>query len=422
MKVLLIHEHGRAHGAGAVVAMYRLHTALLKAGVESIIACRKVGLKSPDILELPRSDRLENLLGTLSWRIGLNDVHCVSSFKIKRFQPFLDADVVNIHGWHTNFFNYLALPGLAARKPLIGTMHDMWNITGHCAISLDCQRWKTGCGHCPYPEAFPPIGRDATALEWKLKSWTYRRSNMTFVAPSGWLLNLARQSMLKDHDLRQISNPVDHEVYQSLDKRDCRSKLGLPQDKHVILFVSVALESWAKGGDLLVAALDGLPASIKANSVLLLMGERGEEFAKACGIPAIAPGYVQEDQRKALMYSAADILIQPSRAENQSLVILEAMSCGTPVIAFDIGGNAEIVSAGPGGLVVEPENIAQLSQGITRLLEDRALRASLGKSARRSVIELYSLDVHCKKYIALYQEKIEQWRSTHSPRAANGKL
>ena len=130
MKVLLIHEHGRAHGAGAVVAMYRLHSALRKAGVESVIACRKVGMESPQIVQLPRSDWLENLLGTLSWRVGLNDVHCVSSFKIKKFQPFLDADVVNIQGWHTNFFNYLALPGLAERKPLIGTMHDMWNITG----------------------------------------------------------------------------------------------------------------------------------------------------------------------------------------------------------------------------------------------------------------------------------------------------
>lgn len=411
MKVLIISEHGRAHGSGAVVAMHRLHTGLLKAGVESVIACRKRELDTPDIVELPRSDRLEDFLGMFSWRIGLNDVQCLSSFKIKKSKPFLDADIVNIHGWHTNFFNYLALPGLAARKPVIGTMHDMWNITGHCATSFDCERWKTGCGKCPYPDVFPPIGRDATALEWKLKNWVYRRSDITFVAPSAWLLNLARESMIKEYDVRQIPNGVDHQVYQPLDKPLCRQQLGLPQDKYVIMFVSVALNSWAKGGDLMVRALEALPQRIKEHSILLLMGERGEEFAQACGIPALALGYVHDDHKKAVIYSAADVLVQPSRAESQSLVILEAMACGTPVVAFNTGGMPEIVSAGPGGLIADAENVDQLSQGIIRLLEDRTLNETLRQSARRSVVENYSLDLHCQRYIALYRQKIEQWKS-----------
>src|SRR5438046_10667931 len=108
MKVLLIHEHGRSHGAGAVTAMFRLHCALLKAGVESTIACRKNRVDSPDVVELPRETWLDDWIGKITWRIGLNDVHCVNSFNIARFQPFLDSDIVNIHGWHSNYFNYLA--------------------------------------------------------------------------------------------------------------------------------------------------------------------------------------------------------------------------------------------------------------------------------------------------------------------------
>ncbi len=412
MKVLLIHEHGRTHGGGAVTAMHRLHAGLRARGVESIIACRNRAIDSPDIVELPAAPRVEKLLGKLTWRIGLNEVNCVSTFKLRDFRPFLDADVVNIHGWHTNYFNYLALPALARRKPIVGTMHDMWNITGHCSQCYDCERWKIGCGQCPYPETFPPIGRDATAWEWKLKKRVYDKSNITFVAPSRWLVDLSKQGgLLRDHDVRQIPNPVDTTIYAPRDRDAARAELGLPLDKHIIFFVSVAINSRGKGGDLMLAALNQLPRHIRDNTMLLLLGERGEEFAAACGLPAAPMGYVHEDERKALMYAAADVLVQPSRAENQSLVILEAMSCGVPVVAFDVGGTSEIVSAGPGGILADRENVEQLSRGIATILSDQAVGRRLGAAGRRSVIENYSLDLHCRRYIELFEEKIAAQKS-----------
>ena len=415
MRVLLIHEHGRAHGGGAVTAMYRLHQGLRARGVDSVIACRRRALDSPEIVTLPTSPLMEDILGRFSWRIGLNDVHCVSTFKLKKFQPFVDADVVNIHGWHTNFFNYLALPGLARRKPIVGTMHDMWSITGHCSQSYDCQRFLTGCGKCPYPDTFPPIGRDATAWEWKLKKRVYDRSRITFVAPSRWLLDLSKQGMLREHDVRQIPNPVDTEIYKPLDKRASRHALGLPQDKYIILFVSVALKNTAKGGDLMVAALEALPPRIRNKAMLLLLGERGEDFAQACVIPSKALGYIHDDQQKAVMYSAADITVQPSRAENQSLVILESLSCAVPVVAFDTGGMGEIVRAGPGGILAEPESVEQFAQGIATILDHKSVARELGAGARQSVIDNYSLDLHCERYISLFQERID----AHASRSAS---
>src|SRR5687768_1499303 len=116
MKALLIHEHGRSFGSGGLIAMYRLHQSLRNAGIHSMIACRKRSLEAPDIIELPRADFAEDWLGKVTWRLGLNDIHCVSSFKIAKFAPFLDADVVNVHGMHSNFFSYLALPRLSQIK------------------------------------------------------------------------------------------------------------------------------------------------------------------------------------------------------------------------------------------------------------------------------------------------------------------
>lgn len=411
MKVLLIHEHGRSHGGGAVTAMYRLHQGLRARGVDSIIACRRRELQSDDIVELPASPRMEDFLGMFSWRLGLNDVHCVSTFKLKKFQPFLDADVINIHGWHTNYFNYLAVPGLAKRKPIVATMHDVWSITGHCSQPYECTRFKTGCGKCPHLDTFPPVGRDATAIEWKLKKWVYDRSHMTFVAPSRWLLDLSKQGMLRDHDVRQIPNPVDTSIYRPRDVRAARALLGLPQDKHIIFFVSVALNNYYKGGDLMVKSIAALPQRIRDNSLLLLLGERGEEFAEACHLPARALGYIHDDEQKAIMYSAADVTVQPSRAENQSLVILESMACGVPVVAFDTGGMGEIVRAGPGGFLAETESVEQFSQGIATILDHRSVSRELGAGARQSVIDNYSLDRHCERYIRLFEERIAERRT-----------
>jgi glycosyltransferase involved in cell wall biosynthesis len=287
----------------------------------------------------------------------------------------------------------------------------MWSITGHCSQSYDCQRFLTGCGKCPYPETFPPIGRDATAWEWKLKKRVYDRSNITFVAPSRWLVDLAKQGMLRDHDVRQISNPVDTAIYMPRDRKACRDELGLPHDKHIIFFISVALNNKAKGGDLMVQALDMLPPRIKNKSMLLLLGERGDEFARACGVPARALGYIHDDLKKAVIYSAADVTVQPSRAENQSLVILESMSAGVPVVAFDTGGMSEIVCKGPGGILVAQENVEQFCQAITTILDDKAVANHLAASGRQSVVDNYSLDLHCRRYIDLYQEKIDAFNA-----------
>jgi len=122
--------------------------------------------------------------------MGLNDIKCIGSFRIKHLPAFQEADVVNFHGIHGQFFSYLALPALTANKAAVFTVRDMWPLTGHCAVNYDCERWRIGCGQCPYPNAGPPLpeGRDGTHLEWKLKRWVYRHSRMTLVPSQGRFL------------------------------------------------------------------------------------------------------------------------------------------------------------------------------------------------------------------------------------------
>src|SRR5207248_4324578 len=106
-------------------------------------------------------------------------------------------DVVHAHNLHGGYFDLRALPSLSAQVPLILTLHDAWMLSGHCAHSFDCERWRTGCGHCPDLTIFPAIERDATAYNWRRKRSIYSKSKLYISAPSRWLMQRVEDSTLQ---------------------------------------------------------------------------------------------------------------------------------------------------------------------------------------------------------------------------------
>lgn len=409
MKVLMVND---GHQGGSIVAMNRLHTGLKEAGVETKILNRVNVLNSSDVIEVPHPRgiwRVESLLRKITWRLGLNDIHCLNTFWIKEMKPYVDADILNLHTIHGGFFNYLALPTLTAKKPAIFSLHDMWSFTGHCSFSYDCDRWKIGCGKCPYPDINPPIRRDNTRLEWKLKNWAYTHSNLTIVTPSKWLTEQAKESMLKYLPIHYIPHGVDIEVYRPLDREQCRSMLGIAPNRRVLMFSAMNMNqshshSYRKGCDLLLAALGGLPESLKTECTLLLIGEGAAPLAEAVGIKAVNLGYLSNEHMQAIAYSAADLFLCPTRAETFGLVLLESMACGTPVVSFRVGPVPELVRPGVTGFLAEPEDAKSFRQGIVALLEDDILRNNLRQKCRDIAVAEYSLDVQVQRYIKLYQD------------------
>jgi len=406
MRVLQVHKNDFP-SSGAAIVMLRLHHGLRKIGIDSRILCANKKRESGDSIAIPRLPRLGSLLGKVTSRFGLNDVHCISSFKIRKNEAYSDADLLHIHSLHGGFFSYLALPTLTRNKPVVFTLHDVWAFTGHCAISYDCDRWKTGCGKCPYPNASPAVRRDNTRLEWRLKNWVYSRSNLTIVAPSRWLTEQAKQSMLNRFPIYRIPHGVDCEVYRPLGSEQCRSLLGIPPGKKVLMFAALGLHYFDKGSDLLLRALQGLPESLKTDAVLLLLGSGGEMFAKADGLEVFDLGYVSYDRIKATAYSAADLFISPSRTESFGLAILESMACGTPVVAFGVGGVPDLVRPGLTGYLAKPEDPQDLCKGIVQLLEDGSLRSHMSQQCRAIALEEYTLELQVQRYIELYHQLLQ---------------
>lgn len=407
MKILQINFSDFANGGGGAIAMYRLYLGLRKANIDCKILS---GVKTLEILDsqsIVRSSKLEYLIKLLTSQLGLNDIHSVSSFGILQNNLYTNSDILNFHVIHSGFFSYLALPELTKNKPAIFTLHDMWSFTGHCAYSYDCDRWQYGCGKCPYPDIYPPIKLDNTYLEWKLKDWVYSRSNITIVSPSKWLTEKARQSILNRFPIHHIPYGIDTAAYQQLDREECRHILGISQNQKVLMFGAVSLKDQRKGSDLLIKSLQQLPSSLKLDILLLTLGEGGEKIAEMVGIKTLSLGYVSSDRLKSIAFSASDLFVFPTRADNLPLVLQESMACGTPMVSFDIGGVPDLVRHNITGYLAKPEEIQDFSNGIVQLLEDEQLRQNMSKNCRAIAISEYSLELQAKRYIELYEQVLQ---------------
>jgi glycosyltransferase involved in cell wall biosynthesis len=406
MNVLHINQSDIA--GGAAIAANRLHRGLQKNNINSRMLVGHAKSQSKYVDSLISHPVLNLLLNTLGYLIGLNYINILNTFKIPNHKFFKEADVINLHNLHAGYFNYLALPKLSRKKAILFTLHDMWSFTGHCAYSMECERWKNGCGKCPYPKTYPEIRIDNTYLEWKIKNWIYRNCSFTIVTPSKWLANLARESMLKDFPIHHIPYGIDTEEFKPLEYQQCRHILGIPNDINVMMYCAYSLIDPRKGGDELFKILDKIPNSLKKNSMLLTIGNSAEGLSELIDIKTLNLGFVGGDKLKTIAYSSADLLIFPTIADNLPLTLQESMACGTPMISYDVGGVSELVRHGITGYLSKYKDRTDFCNGIKSLLEDKTLRDKLSHNCRTIALEEYGMELQIDRYIELYNNIIIQ--------------
>lgn len=333
-----------------------------------------------------------------------------SSNRFALSPPFGEATVINLHLLHGNFFDYRALLHWARVKPLVWTLHDMWPLTGHCAYSFACERWRTGCHDCPlytaklrHLDEVPQPKRDRTASSWRAKRTTYAGTPITAVAPSRWLNRLARESILVAHPMSSVHHipyGLDTEIYRPLDRQEARSVLQIPADRKVVLFTASPLEHARKGLGDLEAAFSLIEDRVEG-LYLLTLGAGGRRALEREG-RAIAPSF--DERLQALVYSAADVVAVPSLADNQPLVALEAMACGKPVLAYASGGIPEVVSHMETGYCAPPGEPEALATGLEVIFGDDDLAGRMGTAARARAVSEHSLKAQAARYLSLYEE------------------
>lgn len=310
-------------------------------------------------------------------------------------------DLIHFHNLHGGYFQTNLLPKLAEIAPIVWTFHDMFPITGHCAHSFECEKWKTGCRNCERLDIYPSIKKDRTKFLWNYKNKIFNSADFTIVTPSLWLKKWVEQSFLKNKDIRLIYNGIDLEKFTKTDKFEARKALKLPENKKIVLFsADGGLKNPFKGGDFVFQAFEKL----KNRSDIIFLniggndGQRSENWQDY--------GYVNDPKTMAKLYSAADIYLFPTLADNCPLTAIESLACGLPVVTFETGGVPEIVENEKSGFVVEYKNGEKLVEALEKLLDDDELREKMSGAAIVAS-KKFSSERMALEYLQLYKELLK---------------
>lgn len=341
------------------------------------------------------------------WRKGLawllaNDFDFFDGGQILQSPLFERADIVHCHNLNGWYFHLPTLVEMARRKPVVWTLHDQWALTPHSSHT-DSRELRHGLFTLSDPSLYPNLLWDNAEHLAKRKSAIYRDLEINLVTPSDWLTELVGRTALAGKPVRTIYNGIDTGLFSPRDRSSRRASLGLDSHSPVVLFVGSAATSNVFKGfvDFEWLAKQNEQAEVQ----FVVLGAEQDEIRD--GIRLLAA--TSDKSRIADIMSAADVLVLPSRHEVAPLVILEALACGTPVVAYDVGGVGELVASAPGSRLVPALDRLALLRAVHDVIgRPEAEREALSAGIRRHVVDRYSTERMTRQYLSLFEELLTQ--------------
>ena len=398
---------------GAARAAYRLHKGLLNIGISSCMMVQT--RKSFDNEIIGPQTSFGKQLASLRPTLDSLAVHLYKKRSNATFSPALlpenlrtktkkvNPDIIHLHWLNGGFMRIETLKHF--RKPLVWTLHDMWPFTGGCHYDEECGRYILSCGRCPMLGSTKE--HDLSRLIYNRKYNAWKNLNLTIITPSRWLAKCVNKSSLfKNFRIEVIPNGLDLRCFRPFDKKMARDILLLPHDKKLVLFGAIfATSDNRKGFYLLQSALKELIQDNWDDSVeLIIFGANRSAQINNSGLNSHCLGILHDDVSLALAYSAADVFVAPSVQDNFPNTVLESLACGTPCVAFNIGGMADMIDHKQNGYLARSFNTHDLANGITWVIENNNRHESLSRAARAKVENEFSLETIANKYLELYEE------------------
>ena len=323
-------------------------------------------------------------------------------YAVARTLNALDFDIVHLHWVGGGFVPIQAVANF--RHPVVWTLHDSWAFTGGCHLPGACLGYQDSCGSCP--QLGSRFEHDLSRFIWSQKNNCWRNTEITVVTPSRWLADCARKSSLfSKYPIHVIPNGLDLAVYKLTDKTYARSILKLPLDVKLILFGAVnSTIDRNKGFHLLLSALQQLSVQLTSEAALVVLGATSSSQDPDMGLPTYYLGHLSDDISLALAYSAADVFVAPSLQENLPYTVMEALACGTPSVAFQIGGIPDLIEHQRNGYLAKSYDVGDLANGIEWVLQDEDRRQSLSQQARKKIEVEFDIKIVSKRYKSLYEQ------------------
>jgi glycosyltransferase involved in cell wall biosynthesis len=408
MKILFVNTNEKS--GGAAVASKRLFEVLRKKNIDCEMFVQKKETDNKNVLvnDYFGSKLFSNIRKVLERTkiksFGIqNDNFSIS--KINSFNYKLinekKPDLVHLH-WINNGF--LSIEDISKIKaPIVWTLHDMWAFTGGCHYSDTCERYKKDCGKCPLLNLNDSVDLSNKILTEKKGLW--RNKNINIVSLNNWMKNCVKKSSLfKNNDVCIISNTLNLDIFFPKNKLNSRKKFGLSKNKKIILFGAVNAKSdKRKGFVFLEKALKSIPKNVAKNFEAVVFGSSEKNFCLENGLKINFIGKIDSEKKISGLYSCADVFVLPSLEDNLPNTVLEALSCGTPVVAFNIGGVPDMVDHKKNGYLAKPKDFNDLKKGLLWVLNNKDY-SSLSKNARKKIIKEFNPNKITNQYIKLYKK------------------
>lgn len=432
MKVL--HLNTWDVSGGAARSAYRLHQGLLAIGVDSKMLVRLKSSDDDTVYSIKTSDAqsgkkitihdiIHSDLITPHITTAANTIFSIPSlsYDITNTDIVANADIINLH-WVANYLSPLTISKLGALgKQIVWTLHDQWPFTGGCHYSNACIRYETSCTACPQLD----LDVDVAAAVLDEKAKLFQHIPLTIVTPSSWMYAVARESrVFKDKRIEHIPYSLNTEQYNNAPKHRAKETLGIDPHVVTILFAAQSLYERRKGYQEFIEVLrcsknhDQFKRMIQENRIkLIVFGQAGSELLNI-GVPVLSLGVIDSDEAISTAYSAADLYIMTSLEDNLPNTILESISCGTPVLAFSVGGIPDMVKSGITGDLITPFDIDNMSKRLLYLLNHPELLQQMSNCCRQYAEKQYAITIQATRYKQLYTELLSNFSiktdSTHT--------
>jgi glycosyltransferase involved in cell wall biosynthesis len=313
------------------------------------------------------------------------------------------VDVVHLH----MVADWFDLPKWLETLPLtisvVISIHDMWHVTGGCFLYRGCDRYSKQIQPCdPCPILRWPANQFLATAAHARKLRTYRNCGARIVANSHWLAEIALRSPIAKAcgGVEVIPPGIDTTVFKPHDKMLCRKHLGLAADAFVIVTGGASLTDENKNVPWLLEQLSRLPH--RDGIIILAFGEGTVPVPQ--GLEVRFTGGIRDRRDLARLLAAADVFVSASLMETYGLTLVEAMACGTPVVAFQVGGIPEAAPDGQAAILCQPQDGSALDEAITKLRNSPQLRQRLGNVGREMAQTRNAASSFANAFAQLYRE------------------
>ncbi len=408
MKICQICSHYNVGGAGKII--HYLHSQLIADNVGSMVVYGRAQNGNDKYVYRIGSTFTNKIDALITRLVGFAGFQSWSATrKLVKILEREKPNIIHFHGLHGYYVNYPILFNYINKNkiPCVWTFHDCCAFTGKCGHPHECVKYMTGCHNCTRLKDYPvTYGLDFTKQMWNWKKNLFTSNrNIAIVTPSDWMHHMVERSFFKNNKIFTINNGIDTNVFKYNDKVQARQLFGLDPIKPVVLSVAYDQSNPNKGLRYVFNAAKTFP---QYRFVVVGWNDKVKSSIDLSQFKnVVVRPFEKKQEVLASLYAAADVFLLPSAAENYATTAVEATMCGCPVVAFNVGGNKEIIDDDEKGILVEYGSQEEFNKAIHALCESGKKTDEVRKLLSDKVTKRNSMKRMYQSYFELYQRVLD---------------